>query len=119
MRKAPKSRPCLQRTYCGRQVSHHGSVLSRHVGLHVQASPANLRAPNRPSHATGSATQHSGRLCSACCASYLYGSDCDPPTIVGDRECETALWAAVQRLTREELGAGLLCLLAGLELQAR
>lgn len=40
-------------------------------------------------------------------------------TIVGDRECETALWAAVQRLTREELGAGLLCLLTDLELQAR
>lgn len=118
MRKAPQSRPYLQHICCQRQVSHHGSVLSRRVGLHVQANPAHLQGPNRPSRAMGSARQHS-RLCSACCASCRYDNDCGPPTFVGDRECEEALWAAVQRLTREELGAGLLCLLTDLELQAR
>ena len=36
----------------------------------------------------------------------------------GDRECAAALWAAVQRLTREQLAYGLLQLLADLEQQA-
>ena len=35
-----------------------------------------------------------------------------------DRECAAALWAAVQRLTREQLAIGLLQLLADLEAQA-
>ncbi|KAK9836972.1 hypothetical protein WJX81_003624 [Elliptochloris bilobata] len=39
--------------------------------------------------------------------------------IPGDRECETALWAAVQRLTRQEIAAGLLHMLADLEQQGQ
>ncbi len=43
----------------------------------------------------------------------------DPALCAGDRECEVALRASVQRLTREELALGLLRLLADLEAEAR
>jgi len=47
------------------------------------------------------------------------GSSGDPALYAGDGECEVALRASVQRLTREQLALGLLRLLADLEAHAR
>ena len=56
-------------------------------------------------------------LCTAChmcnnLSEVCFSGDTD------DGECAAALWAAVQRLTREQLALGLLQLLADLEAQA-
>ena len=68
---------------------------------------------------TGCGRPACGRLCIAC---YARSSPANLGVGFGgsgDRECAAALWAAVQRLTREQLAAGLLQLLAHLEQQAR
>ncbi len=53
------------------------------------------------------------------CTARRAGSSGDPALYAGDGECEVALRASVQRLTREQLALGLLRLLADLEAHAR
>ena len=37
-----------------------------------------------------------------------FGSSVEDRLISGDQECKQALWAAIQRLTQEQLGQGIL-----------
>ena len=91
---------CLQQAcsaeFCSAKRKHSQAVGCRHASGH--ALPSWCGCSSLANQTLGTLNLTSGNL--------------------GDRECAAALWAAVQRLTREQLACGLLQLLADLEQQA-